>query len=195
MKRFMLIVALVVAGCGGDTTTPTDASTDAGADAGGEKLAPECVYPDECGAPGDAICVDEICRDMTPDGHGSAIVAVSFDRDIPEVSKTGLIYFISSQAPNGSTLTCADVAAGVDPAGRDINLLQTNPKMVVFNCCGSFYPNILIQFIRPANDVLVVIEGYDGIDNLNVIGCTDKINIVVDETVENIIISVDAPGY
>ena len=161
-----------------------------------------CNYAEECAPVGDAICFNEACQIFSDlDGYGNIVINISFDIDIPQsdISKSGYVRFIHKQQADGRILGCADIIAGnVDLDDRTINTLQYSPKYLVFNCCGSFYPDILIQLIRPANDVIAVVQGYeymDGGGNLNAIGCLDQdLNIIANQTIDdNVTITVDIP--
>ena len=160
-----------------------------------------CTYAEECALVGDAVCINEACQIFSDlDGYGRAIINISFDYDIPPsgISKSGYVRFIHKQQADGRILGCADIIAGnVDLDDSTINTLQASPKYLVFNCCGSFFPDILIQLIRPTNDVIAVVQGYDALNgggNLNAIGCLDQdLNIITEQTIEDITITVDVP--
>ncbi|MBW1871795.1 MAG: hypothetical protein JRJ19_07005 [Deltaproteobacteria bacterium] len=158
-----------------------------------------CNYAEECAPVGDAICIDEACQIFSElDGYGNAVINISFDRDMIEISKSGYVRIIHKQQADGRILGCADIIAGnVDLDDKTINTLQASPKYLVFNCCGDFFPNILIQLIRPANDVIAVVQGYeymDGGGNLNAIGCLDQgLNIIANQNIEDVTITVDIP--
>jgi hypothetical protein len=160
-----------------------------------------CTYAEECAPVGDAVCLNEACQIFSDlDGYGRAIINISFDRDIPlsNISKSGYVRFIHKQQADGRFLGCADIIAGnVDLDDRTINTLQASPKYLVFNAGGSFFPNILIQLIRPANDIIAVVQGYEALNgggNLNAIGCLDQnLNIITEQTIEDVTITLDVP--
>ncbi len=135
-----------------------------------------------------AVCVDGTCRVFDQaSGYGSAIVNLSFERMYQAFS--GYVHFLLARAPDGQVLTCEQVVAGeVDLRAVTINRLTIQPKYLVFHWNGDpFFPNNLIQFIRPGDEVLAVAEGYaqfEGQGPLTAIGCEPDVTIETDQTAE-----------
>ncbi len=150
-----------------------------------------CDLPADCGRLGDALCVDGHCRVFDEaSGHGSAKVDLSFGRDMYQAAASGQVHFLAAGLPGGGELACADLLADpdrlVDPA---LNRLRSQTKYLVFNWShgGTFFPDNLIQFIRPAESVLVLAEGFSKLDcqgQRTALGCTEAAVIRADETTE-----------
>lgn len=150
-----------------------------------------CDLPADCGQRGDALCIDGRCRvfDETI-GYGSAKLDLSFGRDMYQAAASGQVHFLAAGLPAGGALACADLQADpdrlTDPA---LNQLRSQAKYLVFNWShgGTFFPDNLIQFIRPAEGVLVVAEGFSKLDcqgQRTALGCTAAEVIRADETTE-----------
>lgn len=153
-----------------------------------------CHTFEDCGAPGDAVCIDGRCRVFDNQaGHGNAVVALSFHRDLHEVAASGVVRFIHHRTASGSGLRCEDILQGtVNLASAEINPLHAQPKYLVFHWTGGdgFFPDNLVQFIRPAEDVLAVAEGFELLNregDLTAIGCTEGQTIVKGQDVELVI--------
>lgn len=171
-----LVVIFVLTGCG-QTEGPVEGQA--------------CLLPSDCGPAGDALCLAGICRVYDEQsGYGTATVNLSFGRDMYQVATSGYIHFLLVDQPDGSKLTCDELLSGaVDPHGDGLNRLTVNPKYLVFHWIsgGTFFPNNLVQFIRPAQGVLAVGEGYaqpDGQGPLTAIGCKADLSIQLEGSTE-----------
>lgn len=161
----------------------------------------ECSRALDCGPTGDAVCVAGDCLVYDESsGYGGAIVDLSFGRDMHKIAQSGYVWIIMSELASGEPLTCDDILAGADLRAESVNPLQVNPKYLRFNwgdSGGTFFPNNLIQFIRPASDVLAAAEAYqllNGEGDLTAIGCKGSVNIVKDTNAE-FVIPLARPGW
>ena len=173
----------------------------AGCSSPGSGSGEPCDLPVDCGPAGDAACVDGEC--LTYDessGHGGAVVDLSFGRDLHSIAASGYVWFLLRETANGSLKSCRDFLDGsTTPRDLTVNPLQENPKYLVFHwdTGGTFFPNNLVQFIRPARGVIAVAEGFQflhGEGDLTSIGCTDGIEIVKDQNAE-LVIPIDVPQW
>lgn len=171
----LTMAALLVAGCG--SPKPIE----------GEP----CGIAADCGNVGDALCQAGQC--MVYDeasGYGSAKVALSFGRDMYQVAASGYVYFFHPQLPDGQSLTCDDILEGrLDLDDPALNHLTSRPKYLVFNWAhgGTYFPDNLIQFIRPAEGVVAVAEGtsqLDGQGPRTALGCKAEQTIQREEMAE-----------
>ena len=131
------------------------------------------------------MCVAGACHVYDEnDGYGSATVNLSFPRE--RIAYGGFIHFLLATMPDGSQLSCDDVLSGnVDINGIEVNPLLINPdtglrgKYLVFHWTGgTFFPNNLVQFIRPGEPIVAVAVGYsqaNGEGVLTCIGCVDTV--------------------
>ena len=179
MGRWASVMLLVLAaGCGSENPVPGES----------------CDIAETCGPVGDAMCVDGYCHIYDDNsGYGGAIVALSFDRDMYEAAASTHVYFLFNRMADGSTLNCDRILSReVDPSSTSANSLVTNPKYLILHwqSGGTFFPNNLIQFIRPAESIVAVAEGYEflnGEGDLTALGCKDQETISKDQNVEFVI--------
>ena len=161
----------------------------------------ECSFARDCGEVGDAVCVGGNCLifDDTS-GYGGAVVDLSFHRDLYSIAKSGYIWFVLGETAGGTVMSCSDLLDGNrDLRENGINPLQVNPKYLIFHwdMGGTFFPNNLVQFIRPATGVVAVAEGYQNLEGegaLTAFGCQDGIDIVRDQNA-NVVIPLDVPSW
>ena len=84
------------------------------------------------------------------------------------------------------------MSGDVEPDADNINQLLYNTKYLVFNWIsgGNFFPSNPIQFIRPAESALAIVEAYKNLNGqgaLTAIGCTQEITVLEDRQVDFII--------
>ena len=151
----------------------------------------QCTLPSDCGARGEAVCVFGECTSFNAGtGYGSAVVNLSFHRDLYMSSQSGHLFFFMNQTSDGRTITCDDILTGeVDFNSTAINHLRTDPRLLAFHWEGgkTYFPNNLVQFIRPAQDVLVVGVGYEGSSAqgaIEALGCKADVDIIRDVEIE-----------
>ena len=154
----------------------------------------ECQSAQECGPAGNAICVDGICRLFDEQiGFGSVVVDISFPREMINVPSSGYVRVIFPSLPDGNAISCEDVmSGGMNLEDPKLNHLQSSPKYLVFNCCGTFFPNNLIQFLRPAQGALLIVDGYENLNGegkLKALGCVAEVDITKDEVTEDLVVS------
>lgn len=173
-----VILAVLAAGCGTENPVPGE----------------PCDVAESCGPVGDAICVDGSCHIYDNDaGHGGAIVALSFNRDMYEMAASTYVHFLFNRMADGTTLDCDRILSReVEPSAATVNSLVVNPKYLILHweSGGTFFPNNLIQFIRPAESIVAVAEGYEflnGEGSLTALGCKDEETIVKGQNVEFVI--------
>ncbi|MFN2164728.1 MAG: hypothetical protein ACK2U9_00525 [Anaerolineae bacterium] len=150
-----------------------------------------CAVATDCGNVGDAVCQAGQCLVFDEaSGYGSAKVALSFGRDMYQVAASGYVHFFHPQMTDGRTLACEDILGGQlgvdDPL---LNRLTSRPKYLVFNWAhgGTFFPDNLIQFIRPAEGGVAVAEGYSQLEGQGprtALGCKAEQTIQREETAE-----------
>lgn len=179
MGRWVLfLLVLFSAGCGSENPIP----------------GVSCDIAETCGPVGDAICVDGNCHLYDENsGYGNAIVNLSFQRDMYEVAASVYIHILFNKMADGSALSCDRILSGeVIPSAETANSLVMNPRYLVlhWDTGGTFFPNNLIQFIRPAESIVAVTEGYEylnGEGDLTALGCKDAETIIKDQDVEFVI--------
>jgi len=183
MGRWTLILVLLVAGCTSENPVPGE----------------PCDAAETCGPIGDASCIGGYCHIYDESsGYGGAIVSLSFNRDMYEAAASTYIYFLLDRLADGSSLDCQRILSQeVDPASPQINSLVANPKYLILHWTsgGTFFPNNLIQFIRPAGSIVAVAQGYEylnGEGDLTALGCNDEQTITRDQNVE-FVIQLNAP--
>ncbi len=169
------LMALSWSGCGG--TAPVEGIP--------------CGQPADCGPAGDALCVDGHCRIFDLDsGHGSAKVNLSFGRDMYQIAASGYVHFLLAVTPDGQSLSCDQILDGrFDPFDPLANRLSEQPRYLVFNWMqgGTYFPNNLVQFLRPAEPVLAIAQGFaqlDGQGPQTAIGCQPDLVIQLEQTTE-----------
>jgi hypothetical protein len=161
-----VLLVVVAAGCGTENPVPGE----------------PCDIAETCGPIGDAICVGGYCRIFDENsGYGQAIVNLSFDRDMPyQVAASVYLYILHNQMADGSQLTCGRILSReVLPAAEKTNSLIVNPKYLVLHwqAGGTYFPDNLIQYIRPSGSIIAVAEGYErerGEGDLTALGCADE---------------------
>jgi hypothetical protein len=177
MGRWAFIWAMALAaGCASENPVPGE----------------PCDIAETCGPTGDAICLGGYCRIFDENsGYGQAIVNLSFDRDMPyQVAASVNIYLLHNIMADGSTLDCDRILSReVIPGVDTVNSLIVNPRYLELHWTagGTFFPNNLIQFIRPADSMVAVTEGYQflqGEGDLTALGCNDEETIIKDQDVE-----------
>ena len=151
----------------------------------------QCTLPSDCGSRGEAVCVSGECTSFNAGtGYGSAVVNISFHRDLYLSSQSGHLFFFMTETSDGRLLTCDDFLSGaVDFNSTAINHLRTDPRLLAFHWEGgkTYFPNNLVQFIRPAQDVLVVGVGYEGSSAqgaIEALGCKADVDIIRDVEIE-----------
>ncbi len=169
----------------------------------------ECDQAADCGDEGWSLCVSGACHvfDLST-GYASATVNLSFPRE--RIAYSGYIHFILGTMPDGGVTTCDDVLQGrTDVNGQGVNPLLLNPetgargKYLVFHWTGgTFFPNNLVQFIRPGEPVLAVAMGYsqgEGEGVLTCIGCSETLQDQPMMLMENenisFTINMEEPGF
>lgn len=140
------------------------------------------------------MCVDGRCHVFDGQtGHGGAVVDLSFQRELGDAAASGTIRFLYHRTASGDLLCCEDIMRGaVNLASSELNPLHSQPKYLVFHWTGGdgFFPNNLVQFIRPAEEVLAVAEGYELLDlqgDRTAVGCTGGQTIARDQNVDLVI--------
>jgi hypothetical protein len=183
MGRWTLIILLSLAGCTSENPVPGE----------------PCDAAETCGPAGDAACIDGYCHIYDGNtGYGGAIVNLSFNRDMYEAAACTYIHFLLDRMADGSTLTCQRILSQeVDPASPEANSLVMNPKYLILHWAsgGTFFPDNLIQFIRPSGSLVAVAQGYEYINgegDLTALGCNDEETILKDQNVE-FVIQLNAP--
>ena len=178
MGRWTIVILLSLTGCASENPV----------------LGEPCDIAETCGPMGDAACVDGYCHIYDENsGYGGAIVSLSFNRDMYEAAASTYIYFLLDRMADGGTLDCQRILnQQVDPASPDVNSLVMNPKYLILHWTsgGTFFPNNLIQFIRPAGPMVAVAQGWEflnGEGDLTALGCNDQETIIKDQNVEFVI--------
>jgi hypothetical protein len=159
----------------------------------------QCALPSDCGARGEAVCLSGECTSFNAGtGYGNAVVNLSFDRDLYQSSQSGYLFFFINETSDGRTIACDAILSGqVDFNSAEINHLRTDPRLLAFHWEGgkTYFPNNLVQFIRPAQNALVVAVGYEassGQGDVEAIGCLEDVDIVRDVEIE-VTVQLDAP--
>lgn len=178
---FAILLGASILGCGG----------------GGSVAGQPCQSALDCAPAADAACIDGSCLVFSDtQGYGSAVVDLSFARDIPAVPSSGKVWFIDTRRAAGAAIGCADIMNGsVVIDDQQLNPLTSQPKYLVFNCCGTYFPDNLIQFVRPSNSVLAIAQGYERLEAQGAVlakGCTEGITITKDQTLSDLVISLEA---
>ena len=177
MGRWASVMLIIfAAGCGSENPVPGE----------------QCDVAETCGPAGDAICLGGFCRIFDGNsGYGQAIVNMSFDRDMPyQVAASVNIYLLHNTMSDGSILDCDRILSReVIPSANSANSLIVNPRYLELHWTagGTYFPNNLIQFIRPADSIVAVTEGYQflkGEGSLTALGCNDEETISKDQIVE-----------
>jgi len=150
-----------------------------------------CTLATDCGPVGDALCQTGLCRVFDEaSGYGTAKVDLSFGRDMYQVAASGYVHFFQEQLPDGQILTCDRILSGQqDLTAAELNRLTVQARYLVFNWAhgGTFFPDNLIQFIRPSAGVLAVAEGYaqlEGQGPRTALGCKADQEIVLEQMAE-----------
>ncbi|MFC1654998.1 hypothetical protein ACFL2F_04250 [Myxococcota bacterium] len=151
----------------------------------------QCTLPSDCGARGEAVCVSGECTSFNAGtGYGSAVVNLSFHRDLYMSSQSGHLFFFLNETSDGRIIDCDAILSGeVDFTSTAINHLRTDPRLLVFHWEGgkTYFPNNLVQFIRPAQNTLVVAVGYEGSGGqgfIEALGCLADVDIIRDVEIE-----------
>jgi|GEM_PF-1641117 len=159
----------------------------------------QCTLPSDCGPRGEAVCVYGECTSFNAaTGYGSAVVNLSFHRDLYMSSQSGHLFFFMNETSDGRIITCDDILLGVvDFNSTALNHLRTDPRLLAFHWEGgkTYFPNNLVQFIRPAQDVLVVGVGYEAsgaAGDIEALGCLTDVDIIRDVEIE-ITVQLNAP--
>lgn len=150
-----------------------------------------CSSQADCGGPGSGICVSEECiRFGENTGYAKALIALSFGRDMYQSAASGYLYFLHDKLADGSSLTCEQLLSSEkDVISEEMNRLTVEPKYLVFNWShgGTYFPNNLVQFIRPSASALVFVEGFSQLNGQGTktsVGCTDGIVFRTEQTSE-----------
>lgn len=151
----------------------------------------QCTLPSDCGARGEAVCLSGECTSFNAaTGYGSAVVNLSFHRDLYMSSQSGHLFFFANETSDGRTLDCDKILSGeIDFTSTYINHLRTDPRLLAFHWDGgkTYFPNNLVQFIRPAQDAVVVAVGYEASSaqgDVEALGCLEGVNVVRDIEIE-----------
>jgi len=159
----------------------------------------QCTLPSDCGPRGEAVCVSGECTSFNAaTGYGNVVVNLSFHRDLYMSSQSGHLFFFLNGTSDGRIITCDDILSGVvDFDSTSINHLRTDPRLLAFNWEGgkTYFPNNLVQFIRPAQDALVVAVGYEASSaqgDVEALGCLADVDIIRDQETE-ITVQLNAP--
>jgi len=159
----------------------------------------QCTLPSDCGARGEAVCVSGDCTSFNAaTGYGSAVVNLSFHRDLYMSSQSGYLFFFLNETSDGRIIDCEAILSGeVDFNSTALNHLRTDPRLLAFNWEGgkTYFPNNLVQFIRPAQEALVVAVGYEAssaMGDVEALGCLADVDILRDQEIE-ITVQLNAP--
>ena len=141
----------------------------------------ECTSVADCTDGQNGICISGACRYYPDDLLASIVVDISFPRQMTVVPASGKIWLFHSIAADGSTFDCEQAASATDTAGRpELNPLLAEPRYLVFNCCGTFYPDNLVQFVQPASSAVMLGEAYatrDAQGQRIAFGCVEELAI------------------
>jgi hypothetical protein len=159
----------------------------------------QCALPSDCGARGEAVCVSGECTSFNAGtGYGSAVVNISFHRDLYLSALSGHLFFFMNRTSDGRTIGCDAILSGeVDYTSPEVNHLRTEPRLLVFHWEGgkTYFPNNLVQFIRPAQGALVVGVGYQSSSaqgDVEALGCLEDVDIIRDQEIE-VTVQLNAP--
>ncbi|RME20617.1 MAG: hypothetical protein D6806_16050 [Deltaproteobacteria bacterium] len=121
----------------------------------------ECHRYDECTSGQNGLCLSGKCRYYSDDLFASLVVDVSFPREMVATPASGKIWLFHSVKSDGSVFDCRQATLLSSPYDdKGLNPLLAEPRHLVFNCCGTFYPDNLVQFVQPASSAVVVGEAY-----------------------------------
>jgi hypothetical protein len=138
---------------------------------------PQCQRAADCANAGDGLCLGGRCLTFGPDEFAAAVVDVSFPRDMVNIPKSGLIYFLHARTADGQLLDCARLEADPGLVGQTwVNHLLVEPRRLSFNCCGNFFPDNLVQRIRPADNAIMLGLAFPTTEpagNFNAFGCVE----------------------
>lgn len=150
-----------------------------------------CSLQADCGGAGEGLCVDEQCiRFSENTAYAKAVMDLSFGRDMYESAASANVYFIHAEAPDGKVLSCSDLLTmDIKGDSAQLNQLTAEPKYMVFNWShgGTFFPDNLVQLIRPSERALVLVEGYTQLmakGVISAVGCVDKVVFRAEQTSE-----------
>jgi hypothetical protein len=140
-----------------------------------------CANLQDCGIAGEVLCLDQHCQEFdTLAGYGSAVIAISFPQNLYNGASSGRIYLLHPELSTGAPLGCEEIQdATVLPEDLAQNPLTANPKYVVFDWSsgGTFFPDILVAFVRPSAQVVVVVQAFALLNaegSVRALGCTDS---------------------
>jgi hypothetical protein len=123
-------------------------------------------------------------------GFGSVKVNLSFPSELYQGAASGYIRVFHRESTDGSQLSCTGISGGtLDLQESNLNLLQIEPKYLEFHWSsgGTFFPNNLVQLIRPASDALLVADAYlgrNGEGGRTALGCQEGLAIAKDQVSE-----------
>ena len=150
-----------------------------------------CSSQADCGGPGQGLCLDGECLRFDDDtGYAKAVMALSFGRDMYQSAASSYIYFFDGKMSDGGSLSCEDLLdSQILVDSEKLNQLTAEPKYLVFNWSlgGTFFPNNLVQFIRPSEDAVVFVDCFSQLNGKGVrtaLGCKDGIGFHVEQTSE-----------
>ncbi|NMB74699.1 MAG: hypothetical protein GYA21_06165 [Myxococcales bacterium] len=164
-------VLAVAAGCGGSS--------------------PECGHFSDCGPVGDAVCAGGRCQVFgEADGFGSVKANLSFGRDMERIALSARMWVLLDRTVSGAKLSCAGLGSAFDPAAPENNPLQYEPKYIefVWQAGGTYFPNLLVQLVRPADRAVFFVEGFSRLQaegTRTAWGCQDGLSIVKDTVVDS----------
>ncbi len=159
-----------------------------GASCGGSS--PECGHFSDCGAVGDAVCAGGRCRVFgEADGFGSVKANLSFGRDMDRIALSARMWVLLDRTVDGQVLSCAGLHSAFDPAAPENNPLQYGPKYIefVWQAGGTYFPNLLVQLVRPADRAVFFVEGFSRLlaeGTRTAWGCQDGFSIAKDTVVD-----------
>jgi len=159
-----------------------------------EELGPPCQHARDCGASGEAMCIELHCVFFDPGASlASASVDLSFGRDMYQAAASGYVHVLWGDLSDGAPVLCEDILAGAlaldDPR---LNPMHASPKYLVFNWTSgaTFFPDNLVQLLHPGPDLIVAAEGFaqlQGGGTRTAVGCSAgtwlTVNQVADVTV------------
>lgn len=120
-----------------------------------------CSSAGQCAPAGDALCLDGNCLLFASEEYSSLVVNISFPRDMTPLPVSGRIFLFDRRRADGAEVSCQQLLnASQLPDDPALNTLLAQPRYLVFNCCGTYFPNNLVQFIRPVSQALLLGEGF-----------------------------------
>ncbi len=150
-----------------------------------------CAEQADCGGPGEGLCLDGEClRFDESTGYCKAIMALSFGRDMYQSAASCNIYFFHYRSPDNDTISCEKLlASDMLKHPEELNQLTAEPKYLVFNWSygGTYFPDNLVQFIRPSQSAVVLVEAFSQLNAQGVKtaeGCVEGINFRGEQTSE-----------